>query len=379
MLKTKKINQKTGNKAKDWRKNIDVSLEEKKRIKTLQAKLDEKEIKSTKPSNFYTYDVSKTDLPKGFIKRSSAEEDEEKRKALETKGYSKLLKRKTVSLKQSEKTISTDLKKDKSEMEIQDIWDSKKTGMSKKPEIVLPRISLPHPGLSYNPSVDDTKNLISTIANKHKGVLVEKKITKELEDRLSLPLKEEKNTFNNDEDSSSSEEEQSEEEKINKDTSLSTAKTRTEINKKRKARLNKLKNEKEKISKQNKVEIFEIKSSKKFEKVQQENLKKLEEKKKQEIEIKNKNDQMLRLGVNFDEELDFNLPSGKPLRSINKDDYARETFNGILKSGMIGEFSKEYKRRDIHNKKKNKFVVREKKKVGEYDVDADNKDLNIYE
>lgn len=294
--------------AKNWRKNIDVSAAETTRIKKLQEKVDQDEINNIKESDLFEYDNNKEELPKGFLKRKIKNDELEKQrlKALEKKGYNRMIQRKADKIEKGiidiPNTCKTNDRVDqgKEMKEVLDLWgediktNTKKNRLNNKSIISLPRITLPHPGLSYNPTLEDSKNLITTVANLNKEVLIKPSILNEKieEENRNLPLREK---FIEQESDSESEVEDG----IQEITSNTQDRrlTKTQRNKKHKARLNKLKNEKEHIKKMTKIEIVQIKAAKNFEKIQNKNMEEAEKQLKKEKERKKKEEELIRLGA----------------------------------------------------------------------------------
>lgn len=310
--------------AKNWRKNIDVSQAENVRVKKLQEKVEEDQIKFTKDEDLFEVDNKVEELPKGFLRRKikNDELENQRLKALEKKGYNRIITRKAQNIEQNlnnniaEKKPYTQIKKEEKKVtenkdlnEVTDLWgdssnNNKKTiKLSHKTPITLPRISLPHPGLSYNPTVEDSKNLMTTVANLNKEVLIKPSLlNEEIEEEYmnNLALKETENKSKSKNKTKKQEDSDSESEGIQEITNnkkKTNKLTRTQLNKKHKSRMNQLKNEKEHLKKLNRIEIDNIKSAKNFERIQEENIKETNKALKKE-ELKKKNQEnMKRLGA----------------------------------------------------------------------------------
>ena len=333
VIETKKKN---ATKRKDWKK-IDVSVEDKTTSKKLQKKVDEIQAENININDFISFDTEKRELPKGFLGKKTEQDKTSLKNRKHKSGYTKLLNRQINNIE----TLASKTKEDSKEnlmtlglkesvsnketSEINDIWGGEATKKlkqipldkksdffgyynkeeSRKPMIKLPvkaPLPLPHPGLSYNPTVDDSKRLITSIANLNKEVLHEKKFFSELLIKPSERQREKKvvdeEEDKNEDDSSSEEDEESEDEEEGEDEEEEVDEenkhkhkrplTKTERNKKRQRRLNKLKNMDDYLAKQQKKVIHEIQSSKKFEheKEKQEKLRKAKEEKQQMQDLK---------------------------------------------------------------------------------------------
>jgi len=292
-------NKKPKSGAKNWRKNIDVSYEEKARINKLQDKLEQQISDNLKPKDLYTIDTSKQELPRGFLGRKTENLNTTKELA---KRDNKLIKR-TIISQEFKKEEKKELKL------VEDLWADTNTKvlvpsknqitLSVKPVIVLPKVGLPHPGLSYNPKLEDTKNLITHVLEANKQLTTGRKYRREIEERVALSNSNQANNTENQKDSS--DESEIEPEQVENSTKqLTKPLTKAERNRKLRTRLNQLKNKKDFEKKQTKKEIYSIKSHKHFENVQKLNNEKIMKIKEQENLLKKKKSDLLRLGVHIE-------------------------------------------------------------------------------
>jgi len=324
---------KSTNKRKTWKK-IDTTEENKTTVKKLQQKIEENDIKDINIDDYITYDVEKKDIPEGFLGRKTKSTLSSKN----NRGFSKLMKRKLLKIqsdkeKELNKKANTEnqentnlnglkLKKsgNKNELNlIEDIWGNNTENNTKSNNVIrlkdinnkqpkeekkiisLPKLSLPHPGLSYNPNIQDSKNLIYTVANLNKDLYESKKFTtkwkedvaksneelfkrmreqkeKEKEKRKLKKNKEDSDSETDEDYESSSEEVDSENSEENNEESKKAQnkkfilKRSTLINREHSKNLNRLKNMKDKIVKENKKEIYSLISAKKFGKIQEKNM-----------------------------------------------------------------------------------------------------------
>jgi hypothetical protein len=330
---------KSTNKRKTWKK-IDTTDENKIIVKKLQKKIEENDTKDINIDDYITYDVEKNSIPEGFLGR--------KTNTLSTKnnpGIKKLLDRQVLKITENKKkpTNKNDLNL------IEDIWGSNtvktKTKLNpitmirlkdcisnnqykdEKKIISLPKLTLPHPGLSYNPNIQDSKNLIYSVAGLNKGLYAASQFTnnmfseikksnedldkrmKEMREKEKEKRKLRKKNGNEDEDSDSESEEDYEssseevddensennvEEKKEDENKYKYLKRTTEMNREHRKNLNRLKGMKDKVIKENKKEIYSLVSSKRFGRIQDHNMNEQEkiEDEKRKLSRKNKNMKM---------------------------------------------------------------------------------------
>lgn len=328
---------KSTNKRKTWKK-IDTTPEDDVIVRKLQKKIEENDTKEINIDDYIKYDVEKTTIPEGFLGR--------KTNTLSNKnnpGVKKLLDRAILKITEN-KDKKPEVKNDLNLVE--DIWGSntvvQKTKINpisltrlkdcvsnnqikdEKKIISLPKLTLPHPGLSYNPNIQDSKNLIYSVAGLNKGLYNASQFTnnmfseikksnedldkrmKEMKQKEKEKKKLKKQNAGEDENSdseseddyeSSSEEvddensENNVEEKKVDENKYKFLKRTTEINREHRKNLNRLKSLSDKVKKENKKEIYSLVSAKRFGRIQDHNMNEQEkiDAQKRKLSKKNKN------------------------------------------------------------------------------------------
>lgn len=360
-MEDKKSKKKT-KKNKEWVKNIDTTVEEKKHIKNLQKKIDDK--KYEKIENYIVYDVEKQELPKGFIKKETD--------LINNKPVGKNLER---MVERKRKNIEFEIEKAKNEKNSKsanndkntnnnsninlDLWSdntNSKASAIKFPNTtfnLVPKVALPHPGNSYNPKVQDAKNLIESITNNNAHLL---ELANHREHLKTLRNSKVERVSDSESDSETDSEDDSEENsnEINKDKSksqvLNNKMTKTERNKQRLKRINRMMNEEKLKKKQIKVEISNIKSFKKFDKERKKNEQTFIDEKIKSENQKSKREKLLSAGA-FIESDEIKLLNDSSLRKVAKNDYVRDKFANILNQGLVGGYNYLTSKDDKQNKK----------------------------
>lgn len=266
---------------KDWIKNIDVTKEEKKRIKKLDSEIKEKRLVDTKNEDLFQEDKTPVEIPRGFLKRKT------RRSPLKNTEVNKI-KRKVKAyeykneVKEESKLVTNDTNID--------LWadTEKENKLSIRPVIQFPKVPIAHPGQSYNPSKKDLKSLITNIVE----INTKGKTMNDHEKQVESNEVNQTNIFLNDDDS-----EHSSEIKENKDTVASKTKTRISKSKELQKKLNKLKNQKDLIKKKTKVEIDRLISGNRFEKIQKENALKLEKENRRKKNEEEQQNRLTQIGI----------------------------------------------------------------------------------
>lgn len=372
-MEDKKTKKKT-KKNKEWVKNIDTTAEEKRHIKNLQKKINDNAFE--KIENYIIYDVDKQELPKGFIKKDNSLDTkntkplgknlekmiERKRRNLELEIEKKGLENKNVISAKgiSTSNINLDLWNDNCNSNSNSYFNDKSTTIKfpNTTNISVPKIALPHPGNSYNPRVQDSKNLIDSITSNNSHLLELAKYKdhlKNLRNSKLDQLSDSDSDSNSDDDSESENECDSKENNKSAEAKKITAvqnnkMTKTERNKLRQRKINRMKNEEKLKKKLVKVEISNIKSFKRFEKEKKKlEIAELEEQKKKE-DLKSKRDKLLSAGAFIDSN-EIKLLNDSSLRKVAKNDYVRDKFTNILNQGLIGGYNYLTSKDDRQNKK----------------------------
>ncbi len=133
------------------------------------------------------YLIAPNDILLGKKRNLNQKESEKKKIKKKSKADENIIKRikKYRNLEEEEKLHQ--FKKDDEitkQKKSYDLWGSDNNATSKKKarEIQYPKVPLPHPGQSYNPSRKDLKNLLVKVVENNRPVEIEKK-TSEFEER----------------------------------------------------------------------------------------------------------------------------------------------------------------------------------------------------
>ena len=372
MLTITKKAKKSKHGKKNWRKNINVSD-----IEQSQQKLNQELIKNQKISNLKNNDLFEIDddlEAKNIIKNKFLGKKTKKPKKTSKKEQRQI--KRIIEASQT-KAVMNNINKKETEKEnkIYDLWgdDDTNTKDMKKANtntniLKYPKVPIPHPGQSYNPTKKDLNTLLTTVVEKNKYLVP---------DTPTPPHSDEENDFNdfNDEES----------EKItkpvanNEPVSDTNRLTKKQKRQKEKKKANKLINKQQIENKNIKVAISNILGMKKFvkglkEKKEEIAQKELEEKKK--IKIKNYE---IKKGIIEDKELleDFQVNKEQlPLRKMREEiNPLSERWDNIMKRNMIGEYSNKIRKPGNRKLKKIKFMDID----GPIDYDENLNNFNIIE
>jgi hypothetical protein len=266
------INQK--NKKK---KNVDLTLLDKKELKKKDEKIIEKNLELLKNDNLFVIDTKPAEANKQRLLNNKKKRD--KVSKVEERIIKRMKKAEEFQTEQAEEKV------------IKDIWNdnepvAKKGFANTKPtSLKYPKVPLPHPGQSYNPSKEDLSNLL------HKVVELNKR-PEAKQEKVDI----EKRVFLSDDED---EIENLTEFKVSNNPPIDETdrKTKTERNRKIKAKLNRIKNEEDRRKKVNRINLSRTKSLKRINKEQgkakeQENRKKLEE-----LRLKKEKEELIKIGV----------------------------------------------------------------------------------
>jgi hypothetical protein len=277
----KKGNNKSTKGKKNWRKNIDTTEIDKKDIKHRDQVRVQKEIAGLKDSELFEIDVEpirgvKEKLIGQKVKRSTTSKVEER-----------MIKR----MKQSEEYC---VKKPEVSTKEDSLWgdaaDSKKSIKLKTEQLKYPKLPLPHPGQSYNPSKSDLSNLLVKVVEMNKKP--------DIVEQLKKPTNVEKKTF----DSEDEEDNDIPLEDFNPSNNppvddYTQRRTKTQRNKAIKKRLNIIKSEQQRVRKQTKKQMLTVKGLKRFEKEKEKALKQEKDKKLRTLREKKEKEELIKIGI----------------------------------------------------------------------------------
>jgi nucleolar protein 53 len=294
-LKIENLNKKKSKHGKkNWRKNIDISEIEKKDVVAKQEKLLENNVAALKDADLFVIDSAPIQKLKRNFLNKKTERDGKKQKKKLSKAEERLIKRQQKVLLEN-----LDKKQEKSEKEkpqVKNLWDDDDNTAPKlsfpKINSKFPKVPLPHPGQSYNPSREDLSNLLNKIVD-HKKQKINIKIENELKTEEELALQEK--VFESDSESD-------DEVKLDNTNNppvddFTQRKTKKEKKKNIQKKLNK-NIEKDLIKKkENKIILANEKSLKRIEKERTTNIKEDEEKKMLQIQKQNDQEELKRIGV----------------------------------------------------------------------------------
>ena len=306
-MNKKDTKKKQTSKPKQWRHNIDVTQEEKNRIEKLEKIMKESNV--DKVANDFTYEINvkpeaKDQIGKGFLNRKTEIKDNDRIE----KEFNKKLKKYEANSDFNKSTNPVSTNKDSN-----DLWEDDKVNsksqlshisLSKVHDVKYPKVVLSHPGLSYNPKKEDTKNLLGQIVDMNKDILITKEFEenrlkyKETKKAADLPLKEEKEAFEEESDESDEEEDSEDEDNENGDGKKKQKRplTKAQRNKKIRTKLNKLDERKAIMKKETKNEISKIISNQRFSNIQKENAIKIAKEERRKKKEEEKVQELMRLG-----------------------------------------------------------------------------------
>jgi nucleolar protein 53 len=265
---------------KNWRKNIDISDLEKKNLQLEQEKLLERDVQFMKDDDLFTIDTKPmTNLKDNLLKKKTQRVEKVNKNS---KNEERQIRRIAEKL-QNEKVVEKETIN-----EVVDLWGDDVLKIKKNPSqnqtIKFPKLPIPHPGQSYNPSKQDISSLLHKIVDIHKKP--EEKIN-EVEERL----------FPNSED----EDEISEEEefKVSNNPAVDDFTQRKTKKDKKKDIEKKLKRIAERdliIRRENKIKLANEKSLKRIQKEQEIFNKEQKLKKKEELRKQKEEEELIKRG-----------------------------------------------------------------------------------
>jgi hypothetical protein len=259
-------------------KKADLTIHNKKDIQKKEEKLIEKNLEYTKNDNLFTIDTKPNDIVKHKFLTNKKKRDK----------VSKVEERIIKRMKKAEE-FKNDIVEEKI---VKDLWadeqPSKKIAFPNARANILkyPKVPLPHPGQSYNPSKEDLSNLLNKVVELNKRAEV-KEDTIEVEKRVFLSDDEEEEIVN------------LEDFKVSNNPAVDEGdrKTKVERNRKIRAKLNRIKNEEDRKKKQTRINLSRVKSLKNIKKEQEKA--KVEERSKRltALKVKKETEELIKLGV----------------------------------------------------------------------------------
>jgi nucleolar protein 53 len=283
--KVEKQTKKSTKGKKNWRKNIDVSEIERNINLDGQIKLVDKNLQLAKDADLFTIDLDP--LIKG--KKNLIN----KKNNLKQKKISKVEERK---IKRIAENINTNEIKEETNKIMKDLWEDETDIKSSnkisfpRTQFTFPKVPLPHPGQSYNPSKDDLTKLF------HKIVDLNKK--QEIKEPEQNQIKPEEKVYYEDSDAEDEENEKVENYVANNPAINDTDRlTKKEKKRRIQAKLNRIKDREMINQKKNRIVLAHEKSLKRLEKEQEKNIKAAELLKKKDIEMKKTKQELLLCGI----------------------------------------------------------------------------------
>jgi nucleolar protein 53 len=277
---------------KNWRKNIDISDIEKKDVEAKQEKLLEKNVAALKDEDLFVIDSAPIQKEqKNFLNKKTQRDGKKQKKKL-SKIEERLIKRKQKHLLENEKKPE----QTKEKVQVKCLWEDDDNTAPKisfpKANLKFPKVPLPHPGQSYNPSREDLSNLLHKIVE-HKKQKINFKIEKE-QPKDDQPALEEK-IFESDSDTDDDVKlDNTNNPPVDDFTQRKTIKEKKkDIHKK----LNKIKERELIKKKENKIILATEKSLKRIEKERMVNLKEVEEKKKLQLQKEKEQEELKQIGI----------------------------------------------------------------------------------
>lgn len=269
---------------KNWRKNIDISDIEKNNLKKDQEELIKRDIQFLKDEDLFVVDNEPTQGFKNEFLGKKTNKDKKPKK------ISRNEERKIKRIKENMQETSTE--KNYSKNKIVDLWnDETQESLIKFPKvspaatIKFPKLPIPHPGQSYNPSKQDITSLLHKIVDHNKRPEPEV---------ITAP-----EVLKFDESESEDGEIDLENFKVANNPAVddfTQRKTKTEKNKSIQKKLNIIKERELKSKKDNKIKLANEKSLTRIEKERSLKLKELEEKKKEEKRNLREKEEMIKKG-----------------------------------------------------------------------------------
>jgi hypothetical protein len=258
-------------------KKTDLTVLNKKDIIKREEKLLEKNLEYTKDDNLFTIDTKPNDTVKHKYLTNKKKRDHT------SKVEERIIKR----IKKAEEFQNVSVE----EKVVQNLWADEqpttKIGFpnTRANSLKYPKVPLPHPGQSYNPSKEDLSNLLHKVVELNKRPEVkEEKI--EVEKRVFLSDDEE-------------EEENLADFKVSNNPPVdeTNRKTKVERNRKIRAKLNRIKNEEERKKKQTRINLARVKSLKNVKKEQERAKQEERNKKLLDLKAKKETEELIKLGV----------------------------------------------------------------------------------
>jgi len=286
---------------KNWRKNIDVTEFDKKALKKLDQNIEESNAKNMKDEDIFTLDVKPIEsVRQKFLREKSDKKKKVKKLSIyEERTIKRMIKNKHPQNNGVEAQHGVETVK-KGQEKVYDLWGNESASnksffkFPNSPAFLnkitaYPKIPLPHPGQSYNPSEKDVKHLLKKVVeiNKH---LIRNPTLEEEKEILTVKLYE----------SSDSEDEEEEEDfKVSNNPAVDDAERKTKKEKKRliQKKLNLFKEKEKVLKKKKKKEIATSLGLKRVEKQQKKLLREDEEKKIKDLQEKKEKEKLIRLGL----------------------------------------------------------------------------------
>lgn len=314
---------------KNWRKNIDVSEYDKQNIKKLDQNIAETNAKLMKDEDLFTLDVKPIESAKQRLLREKTEKKKKVKKIskYEERKLKKMIKNKIKSEKTTNQQNNSHSNKSnanessalheklaqflpaqKKNEDVYDLWGNNSndqdykiifkfpnSSLNQNKSVLYPKIPLPHPGQSYNPSQKDVKSLIEKVVEVNKHL-----ITKKIQEKEPKKEIQHVKLYNSSDSENESEDDNKEKDfKVSNNPPVDDTERKTKKERKRliQKKINILKEKEIKKTKEMKKEISNAIGIKKFEKQKNKFLKEREEKKMKEEYEKREKEKLIRLGL----------------------------------------------------------------------------------
>jgi nucleolar protein 53 len=273
---------------KNWRKNIDISELEANINKAEQEKLIDKALDYVKDEDMFTIDINPMARGVNKVKKDGLLNKKIKRNKI-SKFEQVKIKRIAEKINKEDNNIEDKIRED-----VYNLWDDKNDNKEMKevkkiqyPKLSFPKVPIPHPGQSYNPSREDLSKLLYKIVDLNKKV---EPVTK-----TQSEIVEKKYYSDTDED----EEYEEVQPYIANNPAVDETQRLTRKEKKRKiqTKLNKVKQDELKRIKENRIKLANEKSLKTIEKQRKKVLTEVEKKMKEDLEKKKLKEELLLTGI----------------------------------------------------------------------------------
>jgi hypothetical protein len=292
---------------KNWRKNIDITEFDKKALKKLDQNIIETNAKTMKDEDFFTLDVKPIESIRQKLIREKSEKKKNKVKTLsinEERKIKRMLKHKQTQIeiqKNQQPALPSNQKQEQGKA--YDLWENTyastdpifkfpNSSANQNKNVVYPKIPLPHPGQSYNPSEKDVRHLIKKVVeiNQHLAKKSETEAPKEIE-----PVKLYESSDSEDDEDDNAERDF----KVSNNPAVDDTERKTKKEKKRliQKKLNLIKEKEKVFKKQKKKQIANSLGLKRVEKQQKRFLREQEEKKIKELQEKKEKEKLIKLGL----------------------------------------------------------------------------------